>query len=167
MDDLRHELVRFVRRKFPNLHNISDLAEDIVHDAVLLVKDDSQYNFGYLSTVCVRLAYREYRRQKRQETDYIDLLVSEDDVVEQVMERETASDVLNSLDTLREIERKILTLRYYEDCSFAEISRKTGAPLGTVLTTHYRALEKLRPRLCKLLDYNESPVKISYLKEKM
>ena len=164
MEELRGELVRYIRRKFTNLDNIADLAEDLVHDAFLLAKEDSQYNFGYLSAVCVRLAYREYKRQKHQTTDYIDLLVSENDVVEQVMEREEASAVLASLETLREIERTIVTLRYYEDCSFAEISRKTGIKLNTVLTAHYRALEKLRPRLSKI--FTEYPVETPYLKRR-
>jgi len=164
VEELRLELVSYIRRKFSNINNITDIAEDIVHDAFLLVKDDSGYNFGYLGAICVRLAYREYKRQKRQETDYIDLLVSEDDVVAQVMERESATEVLASLDTLREIERKILILRYYDDCSFAEISRKTGVKLNTVLTTHYRALEKLRPRLSKLIKYDRSCEKNSYFK---
>jgi RNA polymerase sigma-70 factor (ECF subfamily) len=152
---LRIELVRYIRRKFTNLNNITDLAEDIVHDAYLLVKNESQYNFGYLSKVCIRLAYRQYREQKKQETDYIDLLISEDDIVEQVTGHETATAVIESINTLREIERKILTLRYYEDCSFAEISRKIGVKLSTVLTTHYRALEKLRPKLSKIIDYHD------------
>ncbi|MCL2222716.1 MAG: RNA polymerase sigma factor [Oscillospiraceae bacterium] len=164
MEELRRELVSYIRRKFNNLNNIADLAEDIVHDAFLLVKNEAQYNFGYLGAISVRLAYREYKKQKRQETDYIDLLVSEDDVVQQVMERESANEVLASLDTLREIERKILVLRYYEDCSFAEISRKTGVNLNTVLTTHYRALEKLRPRLSKLTKYGNHPEETPYLK---
>ena len=167
MEDLRDALVRYIRRKFSNLNNIADVAEDIVHDAVLLVKSDDQINFGYLSVVCVRLAYREYKRQKRQEIDYVDLLISEDDVTEQIMKRELASEVLASLDTLREVERTILTLRYYEDCSFAEISRKTGIKLNTVLTTHYRALDKLRPRLSKLIDYREPHIESKYLKGKL
>ena len=167
MDELRKKLLRFIRRKFSNLDNITELAEDIVHDAFLVVKHEDQYNFGYLSTVCIRLAYREYKRQKKQTIDYIDLLVSEDDVVEQVMEREEASAILVSLDSLREIERTILTLRYYEDYSFAEISRKTNVKLNTVLTIHYRALEKLRPRLSRLIRPDEYPNEITYLKEKM
>ena len=164
MEELRCELVRYIRHKFSNLYNVTILAEDIVHDAFLSVKNESQCNFGYLQAVCIRIAYREYKRQKRQETDYIDLLIDEDDVVEQVMEQEQASAVLESLDTLREIERKILTLRYYEDCSFAEISRQTGIKLNTVLTTHYRALEKLRPRLSKVINYHEYPIEKGYLK---
>jgi RNA polymerase sigma-70 factor (ECF subfamily) len=166
VEELRNELIRFVRRKFSNIHNIADVAEDIVHDAFLLVKKDDQVNFGYLSMVCIRLAYREYKRQKKQVVDYIDLLVSEDDVARQIIECEKASEVLASLDTLREIERTILTLRYYEDCSFAEISSKTGVKLNTVLTTHYRALEKLRPRLSRLIDYREYPAENKYLKGK-
>jgi len=166
VEKLRNELYSFIRHKFSNLNNIADLAEDIVHDAFLKVKDECQCNFGYLSTTCIRLAYREYKKQKRQEMDYVDLLVSEDDVVEQIMEREKASEVMASLDTLREIEKKILILRYYEDCSFAEISQKTGVKLNTVLTTHYRALEKLRPKLSKLIAYDEYSVEKSYLREK-
>lgn len=162
MEELRHELVQFIRRKFSNLDNITDLAEDIVHDAFLLIKNEEHCNFGYLSTVCIRLAYREHKKQKRQEIYYIDLLISEDDVVAQVIEMERASDVIDSLDTLREIERKILTLRYYEDCSFAEISRQIDVNLNTVLTTHYRALEKLRPRLSKVIDYRDCST--TYLK---
>ena len=158
MEVLRQELVHYIQRKFSNLHNIVVLSEDIVQDAFLLVKNESHYNFGYLQTVCIRLAYREYRRQKQQNIDYIDLLIGEDDVVAEVMQQEQASAVLASLDTLREIERKILTLRYYRDCSFAEISRRTGIKLNTVLTTHYRALEKLRPRLSKIINYHEYPI---------
>jgi RNA polymerase sigma-70 factor (ECF subfamily) len=157
MDKLRHELIYYIKRKFSNLSNITIIAEDIVHDAFLLIKNDEHYNFGYLSTTCVRLAYREYKRQKHRECDYIDILVSEDDVVKQIIKHENAHEILASLDTLREIERTILTLRYYEDFSFAEISRKTGVKLNTVLTMHYRALEKLRPRLSKLIDFNEYP----------
>ena len=164
MDDLRRELVGYIRRKFSNLYDIAVLAEDIVHDAFLLVKDESLWNFGYLQTVCVRLAYREYKRQKRQETDYVDVLIGEDDVVEQVMAAELASAVLASLDTLREIEQRILMLRYYEDCSFAEISRRTGVKINTVLSVHYRALEKLRPRLATVINFNEYPVEKGYLK---
>jgi len=78
------------------------------------------------------------------------------------MAREEAGEVLASLDALREIERQILMLRYYEDCSFAEISRQTGVKLNTVLTIHYRALEKLRPRLSKIIDHRKYPE--SYLK---
>ena len=167
LDELRSELVRFIARKFSNLNNIADLAEDIVHDAFLLVKDESQYNFGYLSMVCIRLAYREYKRQKKQETDFIDLLVSEDDVIEQVIERDEASAVLASLDTLRAIEKTILTMRYYDDCSFVEISKNINVKLNTVLTIHYRALEKLRPRLSKLLAYESYPVEKNYLKERI
>lgn len=167
MDELRHELICFIRRKFSNINDIFNLAEDIVHDAFLLIKDEKNYNFGYLSTTCVRLAYREYKRQKQQECGYIDILISEDDVVRQVMEYESASEVMASLDTLREIERTILSLRYYEDFSFAEISRKTGVKLNTVLTTHYRALEKLRPRLSKFIEYNEYPLESTYLRKEV
>jgi len=153
MEDLRRELVEYIRRKFHNLAGIRDLAEDMVQDAFAAVHDEQKLNFGYLAMVCVRLCYREYRRQQRQSVDYIDILISEDNVVDEILAAERAEAVLASLDTLREIERQILRLRYYQDCSFAEIARRTGVKLSTVLTTHYRALEKLRPQLSKFIKY--------------
>lgn len=164
-EDLRNQLVKYIQRKFTNIPDIYNLADDIVNEAWLKVTcrnnvsngtDMSQLmNFGYLSMICIRLAYRLYREKHNQSLDTIDLLISEQDVVEQIISHEQASLVLQSLDTLREIEKRIVMLRYYSDCSFAEISRKTGININTVLTMHRRALEKLRPRLSKILDYHE------------
>lgn len=164
MEALRKELVAYIRRKFTNIDGIYAFAEDIVQEAWLLAAKTQTYNFGYLSKVCVRLAYRLYKRQ-RQDYDTIDLLVSEDDVAAQIMEHERADAVLASLDTLRAVERAIVVMRYYEDCSFAEIGRRTGVNLNTVLTTHRRALEKLRPRLSRVLSFEPEPAGRDYLRD--
>lgn len=164
-DRLRNELIVYIRRKFHNIDGIYTLAEDIVQEAWLKISTPEQENFGYLSKVCVRLAYRLYKKQRGQtEVSLVDLLVGEEDVTAQIIAHERASDVLTSLDTLREVERVIVVLRYYEDCSFAEISRRTGINLNTVLTVHRRALEKLRPRLSRILALEKEPSLRDYLR---
>jgi DNA-directed RNA polymerase specialized sigma24 family protein len=59
------------------------------------------------------------------------------------------------LKVLREIERVVITQRYYGDLSFVEIANTNGLKLNTVLSHHRRALGKLRPQLTKLLGYRK------------
>lgn len=48
------------------------------------------------------------------------------------------------LETLDEHEKTIVFLKYYSELTFKEIAELRDLPLGTVKTTLYRALEKLR-----------------------
>jgi DNA-directed RNA polymerase specialized sigma24 family protein len=49
----------------------------------------------------------------------------------------------------------VITQRYYNDFSFAEIADRNGLNLNTVLSHHRRALAKLRPQLTRLLGYRK------------
>jgi RNA polymerase sigma-70 factor (ECF subfamily) len=42
------------------------------------------------------------------------------------------------------IEKKIMTLHYYNELTFEEISKVLAKPLSTVKSRHYRALQKLK-----------------------
>nr|WP_246629152.1 sigma-70 family RNA polymerase sigma factor [Mesobacillus maritimus] len=48
------------------------------------------------------------------------------------------------LETLDELEKSIVFLKYYSELTFKEIAELKDLPLGTVKTTLYRALAKLR-----------------------
>jgi len=48
------------------------------------------------------------------------------------------------LETLDEHEKTLVFLKYYSELTFKEIAELKDLPLGTVKTTLYRALEKLR-----------------------
>ena len=61
----------------------------------------------------------------------------------------TLADVL---DNLYEEERSIIVLKYYQDYTFQQISDLLELPIGTVKSTLYRAVEKLRNEL-KEADY--------------
>jgi RNA polymerase sigma factor (sigma-70 family) len=141
------------------------LADDIVHTAYEKLKSSKSYapekeNYGYLSVVCIRLAYREFMAQAiRFERSYFDLdgtnLLDENDIAEELIRTEDANAVLESLKTLREVERIIINQRYYGNFTFAEIAKSNGIKLNTVLSHHRRALSKLRPQLTKIFDYRK------------
>lgn len=164
-EELRKSLLRFVRYKFSAYPNVSILADDIVQDAYLCLRSGKTYspdkeNYGYLSVVCIRLAYRTFMAQAADFNQvYLDAegtsLLDESDIVDELIQSENTATVLESLKTLRDIERIVITQRYYGYFSFAEIAKRNGLKLNTVLSHHKRALEKLRPQLTKLLGYRK------------
>lgn len=60
---------------------------------------------------------------------------------QQIILRTNLSALMN---TLQPTEKSIVILKYYEQCTFHEIAESLHLPLGTVKTTLYRALHKLR-----------------------
>jgi RNA polymerase sigma factor (sigma-70 family) len=159
--ELRDALLRLVRHKFASYPNVASLADDIVHDAYIRLKASKSYepekeNYGYLSVVCIRLAYRKFMIQASDfKQVYLDAegtsLIDETDIADEIIKSENAEAVLESLKILRDIERIVITQRYYGDFSFAEIAKNNNLKLNTVLSHHRRALGKLRPQLTKLL----------------
>lgn len=160
-EELRKALIVFIKSKFRGYSNVVLLADDIVHEAYLNLLKSNRYspdkeNFGYLSVACLRMAYRQFMAQSKKQNELIHdipntVLVSEDDFVNEVIATENTEIVLNSLNTLKEIEKIVITQRYYGDFSFAEIAETNNLKLNTVLSHHRRALEKLRPTLTRLL----------------
>ena len=159
--ELRNSLMKLIRYKFAKYSNVASLAEDIVHDAYLDLRAGKHYardkeNYGYLSVVCVRMAYRKFMSQEEGFKQlYIDVegtsLIDETDIVDELLQTEDANAVLESLKVLRDIERVVITQRYYGDFTFAEIAKRNGLKLNTVLSHHRRALGKLRSKLAQLL----------------
>ncbi|MDR1689338.1 MAG: RNA polymerase sigma factor [Clostridiales bacterium] len=162
MDDLlRNSLIAFIRRKFYSCANVAVLADDIVHEAYVALKKSPGYspekeNFGYLSAACLRIAYRQFMSQSRiQEKLTLDIpgtvIIDETDFVEEIMQAQDTKLILDSFGTLKAIERIIVTQRYYGNFSFAEIADANNLNINTVLSHHRRALEKLKPKLTRLL----------------
>jgi len=163
--ELHNALLRLIKKKFAGYPNVASLADDIVNDVYIRFRSSKSYhsekeNYGYLSVACIRLAYRKFMAQTadfRQvyldagETDLID----ETDIAAEIIQAENANAVLESLKILRDIERVVITQRYYGEFSFAEIAAANGLKLNTVLSHHRRALSKLRPQLTKSLGYGK------------
>lgn len=54
------------------------------------------------------------------------------------------------LNTLKDEEKSIVLLKYYDDCTLQEIADVLNIPLGTTKSILYRALQKLRKQLKEL-----------------
>ena len=165
IDELRQELLSYIKRKFYTRQNILEMADDIVNQAFLDVAkslefSDDKYNFGYMSVACLRVAYRVFHRNDRDIARHVNLdatapLIDEEHFVQEIEQEEDCTYIFESLLVLRQIEQTIIKERYYGNFSFREISERSGIKLNTVLSHHRRALEKLRPVLTKYFDMPE------------
>lgn len=169
-EELRRQLILFVRRKFYTRQSIIDIADDIVNEAFLSAcKDNSKMNFGYLSTVCLHVAYALFRKMDRngnQNVTFENMLefVDPTDVIEEILQSQDTALIFESLDTLKEIERVVIIQRYYGDYTFAEIAKSNNIRLNTILSHHRRALERLRPKLAQFSQDRVMTKKIPSLK---
>jgi len=157
--DLRGELVAYLRRKFYSRSNILEMAEEIVNQAFLDVGraagfSPEMYNFGYMSTACIRAAYKVFHKNDREAARFLsyeqtEALVDERCFVADIEAAEDTRFIVDSLQTLKDIERTIISERYFGDFTFREIAERTGINLNTVLSHHRRALNRLRPIFTK------------------
>jgi hypothetical protein len=63
VENLRENLVSYIRKKFYTRRNVIDMADEIVNQTFLDVTKshvfrEDQYNFGYMSRACIRTAYK-------------------------------------------------------------------------------------------------------------
>ena len=162
-ESLRENLIQYVKMKFATRRNIVEMADDIVHKTFEDVRKsrnftEEMYNFGYMSKAVLRTAYKVFHRHDQENlvlTDFesAEPLISEDNFIRDIESAEDTSAIFASLQILKQIERIVITERYYNDFSFREISETHGIKLNTVLSHHRRALEKLRPHLAKHFIY--------------
>lgn len=162
-NQLISDLIKYIKIKFSSRKDIVSCAEDIVNDAFIQLLQSSTYtnekeNFGYLSKVSLRVAFG-YLSRVNTDIKMITPLskclgfISEDDFVDEMLKTEDTKEILESLEVLKQIERIIITQRYFGDLRFNEIAKKNNLNLNTVKSHHRRALEKLRRSMTKNIGY--------------
>lgn len=157
-NELRNNIINYISCKFSNIRNIDSEVEDIVNQAYLKLKLSQSYrkekeNFGYLARIAFNIAIDKFQKNSRYRR------VSFDEVEEFIGIKD--SDCVESdnieidffksiIEDFKEIERKIIELKYYEDKTFREIAEITGLKINTVLSLHRRVLLKLRKEFSML-----------------
>jgi RNA polymerase sigma-70 factor (ECF subfamily) len=157
--ELYEELTRYVRHKFSSRPGIAEASEDIVGDVLLEFyakhgTGSDKENFGYLSVACIHRAYKRFKAWDAQKNAALDdclHFLSDDDVVEEIIQNDETDTIFKSLEILKVIEKAVIIGRYYGDLKFAQIAENLGLNISTVKSHHRRALEKLRQRLTRLL----------------
>lgn len=81
-----------------------------------------------------------------------DVLVSKENVEDEVMKLEIKQVIKQNLGDIPEKYRIIILLRYYEDLNYNEIAEVLNKPLGTVKTELYRAKALLKQKLKFILE---------------
>lgn len=133
---------RYYRLAYSYVKNEAD-AMDIVQEAAYkaIYKSDTLKNQEYVGTWIYRIvineAYTMLRKKQRQFCEAEDC--------EQICEDHYEDlDLQQAICQLREEERTIIYLRYYEDKQLDEIAEITQEKLSTVKSRLYRAMNKLK-----------------------
>lgn len=106
---------------------------------------DPDYLKSWLTRIAINCALDTIRQ--RQRFVPLDELPAEpftDAQEQQILQRVTVQQLLNDL---LPQEKTVLLLRYYGDCSLAQIAEQLKLPLGSVKTLLYRTLKKLSAKL--------------------
>lgn len=135
---------------FYRLTGRADLSEELLSELFIrLVRKIRSYEDGsfekWMFTVASNLfkdSLRKQYRQKRLLEEKAELLMQNEEGPRQVPE---ALDKLQlALEKLDKETAEIITLRYYSQMSFKELSEARKEPIGTTLSKVHRGLKKLR-----------------------
>lgn len=136
----------FYRLAYSYVRNEDD-AMDIVQESVCkaLSAKDSLESEQYLKTWCCRIVINTatdlFRKRKREQIGVEEFLLSEKG------ERDTNYEnieIMEMLAMLKEKDRVILILRYFEDMKLEDIARITSENVSTIKSRLYRALKQLK-----------------------
>jgi RNA polymerase sigma-70 factor, ECF subfamily len=158
-DQFRFLVERYHRGLVTHLYNLlheQQTAEDIAQEAFIRSYNKlSQYNPAYafstwLYKIADNIAYR-YLKQAKVTLDFNDvaeLIPDNKPSLDEVIDKKlTAQTVRSSIDTLPVVYRQVISLYYWDEFSYEEISVIMGRPVGTVRTWLHRAKEDLRKEL--------------------
>lgn len=151
-EELRKALIRYISGRFPNLREVGQDAEDIVNQAFVKfysgrIKTASDLHFGYLSKIAFNLAKDCFNRQKAQVSlDEIAPFLADQDqeLIALENEKPDQNQLNDALQSLKIHENEVVSLHYFGEHTFQEISDLTGIKLNTVLSHHRRGIENLR-----------------------
>jgi RNA polymerase sigma-70 factor (sigma-E family) len=118
------------------------VGEEIVQEAFIRLhaRWDTVYNpRGFLRTVVSNLAKTHSKRAR--------LELRHSQQVPGIVGAPELDDTWAAVCRLPFRQRAVLTLRYYEDMTEAEIAEVLGCRLGTIKSAHHRAINRLRGEL--------------------
>ncbi|MDP9151721.1 MAG: sigma-70 family RNA polymerase sigma factor [Myxococcota bacterium] len=135
-------------------------AEDVVHDAFLLVSNRARQYVAergsvgaWIVTLVRNLSIDRTRRRDRRATIARDVLAHDPDLDSGFLsddpENRAAASierqrVLRALATLSAAQRSTLEVAFFEGLTYAEIAEREGVPIGTIKSRAARALAALR-----------------------
>lgn len=151
-----HQIFSFcVRRCFGDRVLAADLTQDIF---LKVVENIEKYKFSgkffnYLFTITVNVCNNYYSKKKltQFELDETILNIGSETAMSHLITQENTNQIQLALNTLPDIQREALILKYYYDLRVKDIAKITGTGVATSQSRINQGLKKLR----KLLDREE------------
>lgn len=139
----------------------NDVADDIFQETfvkVITTVRQGRYNdMGKFSAWVTRIArnlaidtFRSDKSEPTLSTDNADIDIlnrrelSEDTIEDVMIDLQTEDDIRSLVDRLPEVQKEVLTLRFYNDLSFKEIADQTGVSINTALGRMRYAILNMR-----------------------
>lgn len=145
------KLYSFVWRQVLNHAETADLCQKIFPKVFLKVREfrgDSSFR-AWLYQIALNECKNYFRSKGRQHLDdvEIDTLPLLDCPADTHAEPVQESQILRAaIDALPEKQRHTLELRFYQECTFAEIAAAMSCPVGTAKASYHHAITALRKR---------------------
>lgn len=138
---------KYYRLAYSYMGNQEDALDVVQESAYKAIRDAKKLaNENYISTwiyrIVVNTAIDMLRKRKKEGMN-----TQIEDYELPVEDSYSDPDLTVALNRLKDEERLVITLRYFEELSLAEISDIAGEPLSTIKSRLYRALKKLRVTL--------------------
>lgn len=158
-DHYRLLVERYHRGLVQHLYNITHdgpSAEDLAQEAFIKAYEKlAQYNEAYafstwLYKIADNMAYRHLKQLKPSKdiTEIQEMIPDEKPAADEKADKEQERRaVRRAVDTLPLDYRQVVTLYYFDNCSYEEIAEITERPIGTVRTWLHRAKDQLRKEL--------------------
>lgn len=81
-----------------------------------------------------------------------EIIASDEDLESEIEKIDLERIIKNQMKALSDKQKMVITLRYFEDLSYAEIAKTMDQPIGTVKTDLYRARNVLKENLSYVLE---------------
>lgn len=147
----------YILRVVKNEDVANDIFQETFVKAILTIKQGRYTENGKFPAWISRIAhnliidyYRQEKSENMQSTDIedIDILnkkeLCEGTIEDRIISDQICDDVKMLVTQLPDLQREVLTMRYYQNLSFKEIAEKTGVSINTALGRMRYAIINLR-----------------------
>lgn len=150
----RHQapLYGFVRRQVDNHSEAADLCQKVFLKVFLKARTfRGEASFRtWLYQIAINQCKNHFRARTRERLEDVDIesLPLTEPAADLAVESAQEGRLLrNAVETLPPKQRYTLELRFYQECTFAEIANIMGCPVGTAKANYHHALTTLRKRM--------------------
>lgn len=138
------QIFAYSYRILGSYHDASDVVQDVFISMMKAIPDYQEKNKfkSWLFTIAHNKCMNSIAvRKNHSDINLIENIHSNEDFTERYVEKNFAKDIL---ETLPEIQKSALILKYYHDLTAREIAQITDVNIATVKSRLYQGLEKLR-----------------------